>query len=128
MQPHQWASGAAMPLEVAPQLSVGARSLGYVEIGHSNALYLSFLPLLGLTMCIIFLVSFLPLVAAFGEMRCYIPFGTFDDLDLTVVANPNSPHSFVPSLALRQISPRSSATDVSSRSYSHTRCLLSLAI
>ena len=86
------------------------------------SIYLSFLPLLGRTMYMVFLVSFLPLVAGFGEMRCYIPFGTFDDPDLTVAANRNSPHS------LRQISPSSSATDVSSRSYGHTHCLLSLAI
>ena len=29
-----------MPLEVAPQFSVGAPSLGYVDIRSSNALYL----------------------------------------------------------------------------------------
>ena len=58
-------------VKVAPQCSVGARS-GYVEEGCSNALYLSFLQLFERTMYIIFLVSFLPLVAGFGEMQCHI--------------------------------------------------------
>ena len=58
----------------------------------------------------------------------YITVWHIDDLDLTVTANPNSSHSFVSSLALRQISPSPSATDVSSRSHGHTHCLLSLAI
>ena len=65
-------------------------------------------------MYIVFPVSILPLVAGVGEMRFYIPFGTFGDLVLTVTANPNSSHSYVSALALRQTSPSSSATDVSS--------------
>ena len=98
-------------------------------MGPSNVLYLPFLRLCERTMYIVFLVSFLPLVAGFGEVRCCIPFGIFNELDLTVAADPNSSHSLVSSLALRQISPRSSsATDVSSRSYGDTHCLLSLAI